>query len=215
VNAPYDQHAPQHAPQYVPAPPVKRKRFGFVALGSAALLAFLAGLGIGNSGDTTPPAPAPAASDYSVSVPTYAPPAVLDDEVVAPPVTVTPFGQSFTYVDGLSVTVSEAKVYQPRRGAAGHVNPIAVRLTITVQNSGSQPFDPNMFGASASFAGQSGERIFDSANGILSPPSTTLLPGKSISFPVAFSIVEGSGELQVDLAPSWGHVSATFTGPVS
>lgn len=204
------------APHVTPVPAAskapKSKRFGFVALTVATFAAFVLGLAIGNADE---PASAPAAAPAAVAapaVPVVAPPTY---EVAAPAVTITPFGQSFTYADHLSVTVSDVKTYQPGRYSAGHDQAVGVRMTITVQNDGSQAFDPTLFSAGASFAGAPGDRIFDSANGIGSPPQTKVLPGKSVAFPVAFSIVEGSGELQVDVAPSWNHVSAIFTGPVS
>jgi hypothetical protein len=122
---------------------------------------------------------------------------------------------TFTYADGLAVSISKAEAYTPGKYSAGNDFPVSVRLVVTVTNNSSKAFDPTLFQVDASFAGQSASRIFDSANGIGAAPQTQVLPGKTINFPVAFSIVEGAGELQVDATPSFSHNSSVFVGPVS
>ena len=151
----------------------------------------------------------------------YTPPPVPTQQIYAPPVSQqqTAVGQlgvdTVDYPDGLQVALSTAHVYKPGRWSAGHDNAVGVRLEITITNNGSEAFDPSLFLVNASYADQPASQIFDSQNDISGAPQTTLLPGKSIKFPVAFSIPEGPGELQVDVQPSFSHDSAVFVGPVN
>jgi hypothetical protein len=154
--------------------------------------------------------PAAAAPTSTYTPPTYSPPAAQQATNNIGTLGV----DTFTYADGLVVGVSKAQVYTPGRYAAGHDNAVGVRLDVTVTNNGSKVFDPTLFQVNASYAGQPASQIFDSANGLGVPPQTKLRPGKSITFPVAFSIVDGGGELQIDVQPSFRHNSSIFVGPV-
>jgi len=163
-------------------------------------------------------AAAPEATSQSAP-PVYVPPTYTPPAAQASQASATNIGKlgvdTFTYADGLVVSISKAERFTPSRYSAGNDYPVAVKLIVTVTNNSSKAFDPTLFQVNASFAGQAASQIFDSQNGLGLAPQTQVLPGKSINFPVAFSIVEGPGELQVDARPSFSHNSSVFVGPVS
>jgi hypothetical protein len=161
-------------------------------------------------------APASDTTTTRAVAPAYVPPTYTPPATQQAPSNIGTLGvDTFTYADGLAVSISKAEVYTPGKYAAGDDFPVSVRLVVTVTNNSSKAFDPALFRVDASFAGQSASQIIDLTNGIGLAPQAQVLPGKSISFPVAFSIVEGAGELQVDATPSFSHNSSVFVGPVS
>lgn len=65
---------------------------------------------------------------------------------------------------------------------------------------------------SASVDGQEAAAVFDSAKKISGAPNTTVQPGKSTTYTLAFSAPVESGDLQVDVRPGFVLDAATFTG---
>lgn len=179
-----------------------------IAVAGAAVV--LTGCSVPVAGEASAASSAPTTTRSAYTPPIYTPPAAQQTSSNIGALGV----DTFTYADGLAVSVSKPEVYTPGKYSAGNDFPVAVRLVVTVTNNSSKAFDPTLFQVDASFGGQSASRIFDSANDIGSAPQTQVLPGKSISFPVAFSIIEGGGELQVDTTPSWSHNSSVFIGPI-
>ncbi|MFC5947091.1 phage holin family protein [Pseudonocardia lutea] len=121
------------------------------------------------------------------------------------------WGQAFRYGDGLTVTVSEPVAYKPSRYAVTTTGR-AVKVDITVTNESSQPFDSAIVQITGSHGGFSAPQIFDSAKGLVGAPSGTVLPGKSITFPVGLEVGDEVGDFQVEVTPDFMHDSAVFTG---
>ncbi|GAA4884557.1 hypothetical protein [Actinomycetospora straminea] len=142
-------------------------------------------------GATTPAASAPAAP-------------------AAPATTAVGFGQTFTYADGLAVSVSEPASYDPSRYAAGNSNPYAYSVTVRITNNTGAAFDPVLLQAAMSTGGAPASQIFDAETG--TPPQNQLQPGRTMTYEVAFSTTTNSGEAQVDITPSFDHEPAVFTG---
>ena len=130
----------------------------------------------------------------------------------APVTSAVAFGQTFTYADGLAVTVGEPTSFDPSRYAAGATNPYAYKVTVRVTNNTGQTFDPTMLQVAMSTGGAPGSQIFDSQNGMGERPQNQLQPGRSLTYELAFSTTANSGEAQVDVTPSFGHDPAVFTG---
>lgn len=128
----------------------------------------------------------------------------------APATTAVGFGQTFTYADGLAVTVSEPTTYDPSRYAAGNTNPYAYGVTVRVTNNTGAAFDPVLLRTAMSTGGAPASQIFDAETG--TPPQNQLQPGRSLTYEVAFSTTTNSGEAQVDVTPSFDHEAAVFTG---
>jgi len=120
------------------------------------------------------------------------------------------FGQTFTYADGLAVTVDRPTAYDPSSYAAGNTNPHAFQVTVRVTNNTGRAFDPTLLSVAMSTAGAPASQVFDSEMGL--PPQNQLQPGRSLTYDVAFSTTTDSGEAQVDVVPSFDHEHAVFTG---
>ncbi len=120
------------------------------------------------------------------------------------------FGQTFTYADGLAVTVDPPTAYDPSSYAAGNTNPHAFQVTVRVTNNTGQAFDPTLLSVAMSTAGAPASQVFDSEMGL--PPQNQLQPGRSLTYDVAFSTTTDAGEAQVDVVPSFDHEHAVFTG---
>lgn len=124
------------------------------------------------------------------------------------------FGQAVTVAD-MTYAVSVPAKFTPSSSAAA-AGPIAraLKVDITITNNGSTPFDFNPFavGAKASAAGVPAPEITDFAERIGVTRSSTVLPGKSITYPVAFAVPAKAGDFQVEVSPSMFGSRLIFTG---
>jgi uncharacterized protein affecting Mg2+/Co2+ transport len=128
----------------------------------------------------------------------------------APATSAVAFGQTFTYADGLAVTVGAPTSYDPASYAAGHTNPHAYAVTVRVTNDTGAAFDPTLMRVLMTTDGAPASQVFDGESGL--PPQSRLQPGRSLTYEVAFSTTTDSGEAQVDVVPSFSHDHAVFTG---
>ncbi|MGW2019113.1 DUF4190 domain-containing protein [Streptomyces sp. NPDC001927] len=126
------------------------------------------------------------------------------------------FGQTFTYEDGIKVTVSKPRAYQPDQFAAGHTKGNkAFQVTVTIVNGSKETLDVTGALVDASDAeGAQADAIFDGSD------ATTMfrgnvLPGKQAKGDFAFSLpAAAAGEMQIELAPTiLEHDEAIWTGP--
>lgn len=99
------------------------------------------------------------------------------------------FGDTYTYDDGLSVTISQPEEFSPSETASGGEEFDAhLQFEVTIENEAGEDYQPDLSHISASSGGQEGEAVFDNAQGLDSPPSTTLLDGQSTSYSVGFGV---------------------------
>jgi hypothetical protein len=124
---------------------------------------------------------APAASD------TIEPPA---EEVVAEDDGIYAFDEIASYPNGISISVSSPADYVPTELAAGmvggHKN-VVVNLTLT--NNSEEKYEPLVYNT-ASSGGIEAPRVFDASNNITFAPTTTVLPGQSITWQEAYSVAD-------------------------
>jgi hypothetical protein len=116
---------------------------------------------------------------------------------------------AMTYDDGLGVKVSDLTDFAPSESAAFDEAPAYLQVTVTITNNTGTDFDPSGFYATASSGGVEAPEIFDSENGIDGSPTTTVIPGKSVSFPIAFS-VQDPADFLLEITPSFEHDSTIF-----
>jgi len=128
----------------------------------------------------------------------------------APATSAVAFGQTFTYADGLAVTVDAPTSYDPASYAAGNTDPYAYAVTVRVTNNTGAAFDPTLMRVMMTTGGAPASQIFDGESGL--PPQSQLQPGRSLTYEVAFSTTADNGEAQVDVVPSFTHDHAVFTG---
>jgi hypothetical protein len=127
---------------------------------------------------------------------------------------VAAFGQRVTYDDGVAVEVTPPQAFTPSRYAFGNERDRAVSFEVTVINGSDQPLDTVTAIVRATHAGRDAPLIFDSEKGMGGAPQGTVLPGKSITFPVAVSIGAEAGDLQIDVTPGIVGDPAIFSGQV-
>lgn len=105
-----------------------------------------------------------------------------------------PFGSTFTWDDGVKLTLSEPKVVRPTEIMRMLVqnkefNEIVV-INATVVNGTTEPLNPMMVHAQATTGESEAEAVFDSSSGI-DPPSADILPGKTAKYKIAFARIKG------------------------
>lgn len=194
----------------------------------AALLLTLAGCASTTGGPTSGPGPtgvnhlaSTTGQPDATSEPSYA---VSDapttqDDTKDTPAEDTPteassevaFGKTYTYEDGLSVTVSKPSTYHPTRYAAvTKKSPHYVTFKVTVVNKTAKKVDLTLFNATVQSSSEEAEAVFDSEGGLEGSPSTSLLKGRESTFKIGFG-VQDPKDIVMDVAPDFDHDTATFT----
>ncbi|KHL15696.1 hypothetical protein CLV56_3537 [Mumia flava] len=113
------------------------------------------------------------------------------------------FGGQYTYGDGLIVRVGKLKPYSVSDNwLLDHKKWPQVTFQVTVFNGTDDRYDPSGIYSTASSGGREGEEIFDSANGIDGTPSTTLRPGKKVSFDLAYA-VKDADDIDLEISPGY------------
>ncbi|MER5770348.1 DUF4190 domain-containing protein [Streptomyces sp. NPDC001985] len=111
-------------------------------------------------------------------------------------------GETAAYRNGVKVTVSAPKPFSPSEFAAGHTaGNKAHRVTVTIENTGSEKFEPTLVltEARAGEDGVAAEQVFD--EGIGTGFSGTLLPGKKSTVSHVFSAPASAKILSVEVTP--------------
>ncbi|TWF76572.1 hypothetical protein FHX44_112465 [Pseudonocardia hierapolitana] len=124
------------------------------------------------------------------------------------------FDQRVTFDDGVAVEVTAPQAFTPGRYVFGNERDRAVSFEITIVNGSDQPLDTATAIVRATHSGRDAPLIFDLQNGMKGPPQGTVLPGKSITFPVAVSIGKDVADLQIDVSPGFVGDPAIFSGQV-
>ena len=203
-----------------PPPPKKTHRVRTIVLSVFATLVvvFIALVLIGSAMNSAPtptrstaPVPTQQAPAPAAPAPTQAPTTVPQNTQDAQP---RPYGASDfgSYVEtdnDMTVFVSTPQDFSPSATSAGYAGLRAFATDVTVRNGTGQPLNPMMINVNASVDGQEAESVFDSAQGI-GLPTTTILPGRSVTYRAVFSSPVEHGQVQVDVTTVTS--TATFTG---
>ncbi|MFI6100458.1 hypothetical protein ACIA8G_33340 [Lentzea sp. NPDC051213] len=125
------------------------------------------------------------------------------------------WGQRYTWANGLAVDVAPPVACAPGQYAAPSNIVRAVKFKITITNGMSAAFETALMslGNDAQFNGQKAERVFDTGGGCGGTFDTaTVLPGKTYTFDVAYSVGAQPGEMQLVFEPSFNSDKAAFVG---
>lgn len=110
------------------------------------------------------------------------------------------FGQVVKW-DGVDLTVSKPKAFEPSNSAGGADQfEHTVSLDVKLSNTGDEPLDPTLVYVSASSAEQEASAVFDVEKGIETPPTTDVMPGKSVTWTVVFNVADPK-DLVVEVTP--------------
>lgn len=186
-------------------------------LATSALLALLlAGCGTtiegeGDSAASSPSTTTPSRG-YTYTASNTTPPTSDPYTEQQPPGGALVVGKTFRWDDGLAAKVSAPTPYKPDPYAASdgdvHKDRPVVSTTITLANGSSQPWDPASIIVTAASGGEEAVEVFD--NHLGDYPSTTLLPGRSTTFRLAFAVKDAQ-DLAVEVTPDFEHESALWT----
>ncbi|MEU7507947.1 DUF4352 domain-containing protein, partial [Streptomyces lavendulae] len=122
-----------------------------------------------------------------------------------------PFGQTFTYPNGIQVSLSTPKRYTSSNKYLPVGNAVEVSFTIT--NTSKRPHDviyamPKL----ADDKGAEGKLVFDGR--LPKRIQGTIRPGESATGTAAFEVPEGTRSVSATLSPGLLMPDATFAGPV-
>ncbi|MCX5587097.1 hypothetical protein ACFV0H_36630 [Streptomyces erythrochromogenes] len=127
------------------------------------------------------------------------------------------FGETYTYPNGVKVSLSKPTKYEPKGIIAREQVKNAVQITITITNGSTAPHEviyavPNV----RDDKGMTAEMVFDSGGGSTVPKMVkgSILPGESASGVVAFEIPEGTKSITADIAAGTLLDDVKYAGPI-
>lgn len=119
------------------------------------------------------------------------------------------FGEAFTYVDGIQVSV-DGPTPMTSGPWASPQNTKGSAFTVTIVNDSDVPFDPSMAYLTVQSGNTESEEIYDSEAGFGGSPETTLLPGREASYDVAFATSDPN-DIVLEISPSFEHIAALYS----
>lgn len=119
-----------------------------------------------------------------------------------------PFGSSWTWDDGLAITVSKPKDYKPSEYAGQEGYTKYVMFDVTLVNKSSKAWDPSLFFATLQSGNEEAPEIYDSAK-LKDRPSTKLLKGREVTFQIAFAVKDPK-DLVLEVTPDFEHNAALY-----
>jgi hypothetical protein len=120
------------------------------------------------------------------------------------------FGETFSYGDGLQITVSKPAPYRPSQYAACDKGVSHLVWTVTVKNGTTEPYDPSGYSDTVQSGQTEGSSCFDSGKGLEGEPNTTLLAGRTVTWKVGFG-VENPDDVVMEVRPGFEYESTIFT----
>lgn len=146
---------------------------------------------------------------YVDSVTTEAAQPPSESGEVAPVESNPAFGTTFTYEDGMAITVGEPVSVVVSDSAAGADQANNVVFSVTITNGTAENFEPVAF-SSVTSGGVPASSIFDSAANIGGfPPTTTIPAGQSVTWDEAYSIAD-LNQIVFEVSPSFFYENAVF-----
>lgn len=119
-------------------------------------------------------------------------------------------GKSFTYSDGLQVTLSAPSPMTSSEWAYPE-SAAGLSFDVTIFNGTANRYDPSMDMLSAQIGNTEAEEIFDTENGYDGTPTTSVLPGREASYKVAFEGTD-TKNVVVEYSPGdWDRGGLVFT----
>ena len=108
----------------------------------------------------------------------------------APSALTKQFGSTFTWDDGLAVTVSAPTPFKPKSDVSyqDKDSKAFVVVEVTFKNGATEPMSPGMLSLRGTTGSREAKRIFDSASGLELEPSAKVLPGREVKWKVAFGV---------------------------
>ncbi|MFF2788091.1 DUF4352 domain-containing protein [Streptomyces sp. NPDC058049] len=124
------------------------------------------------------------------------------------------FGETYTYPNGIKVSLSVPAKYEPKSKYSGERIKNAVALTVTITNGSTTPYEviyavPNV----RDDQGMTADMAFDSGS-VPKMISGSILPGESASGILAFELPKGTRSITADISPGTGFDRVKYAGPI-
>src|SRR5699024_4222695 len=123
---------------------------------------------------------------------------------------IAPFGETLKRGDGLEVTVSPPEsCTRGRYSAGGEGSPEHGRLEVSIDDGNDEARDTWILYSTVTTRGAGGEELSAADGGLDGAPMTTVLPGKSVTYPVGFG-VKDSSDVLMEIELDWVGETAIF-----
>jgi hypothetical protein len=129
----------------------------------------------------------PPSSQPTVRTP---PPSSQPTESGVPKPETRAFGKSYTWDDGVRVTVGKPTEFQPSAYPVDEKSKRYLKFTVTVVNKSDKPLDLGLTYISVESNHEQAQDVFDSASGLRGPPTTKVLKGRESQFEVGFGVAD-------------------------
>ncbi|MFE1875455.1 DUF4352 domain-containing protein [Streptomyces sp. NPDC059496] len=125
-----------------------------------------------------------------------------------------PFGETFTYPNGVKVSLSTPTKYEAKDAYSRERIKNAVQLTITITNTSNTPHEviyamPNV----RDDQGMTADMVIDSG-GVPKMIRGSIMPGETASGVVAFELPKGTKSITADISAGVGLGSVKYAGPI-
>ena len=136
---------------------------------------------------------------------------VGDDAIGGDSTEPVPFGGTFTWDDDVSVTIGEPSAFTPDEFYEVEGVSDYVVFDVELTNGTDENFDPSSFSVNVQSGTTEASQVYDTDQ-LGQSPTTTLLPGRSATFKVAFGVADPD-DLVMEVSPTFGfdYDSAVFT----
>jgi hypothetical protein len=167
---------------------VKRLALGLLVIFIPPLCS-ACGASTGGNADDNPPAVVtpPPSSQPTVQTP---PPSSQPTESGVPEPATLEFGKSYTWDDGVRVTVGKPTKFEPSAYAVVEKSKRYLKFTVTVVNKSDKPIDLGLTYISVQSKNEQAHDVFDSGSDLRGPPTTKVLKGRESQFEVGFGVAD-------------------------
>lgn len=154
--------------------------------------------------DTPPPLDTPTPTNVAPQS-SVAPSSSVGPSSSAPSVSRKPkratlaFGKSYTWRDGVRVTVGKPRTFKPSRYAVVEKSKHYVKFPITVVNKAEKPIDIGWTHINVQSKDKEADQFYDSLSGLKGPPAKKVSKGREATFEVGFAVADPD-DLTMELA---------------
>lgn len=125
-------------------------------------------------------------SESAEAEPADAEPAEAESSLTGDDPGILTLGESFTYSDGLQVTISKPTAFTSSEWAMPE-STSGLAFDVKIVNGTDAPYDPSLDYFTAQVGNAEAEEIFDTENGFDGTPMTKVLPGRETTYKVGFA----------------------------
>jgi hypothetical protein len=161
---------------------VKRLAFGVFAL----VITWLCSACLAPTGEGPSNTPATGESRQRSSEPTQS----VTPRKATPQQEKLAFGKTYTWHDGVRMTVGKPQKFQPSKWAVVDSSKVYVKFTMSVVNKSKKPIDLGLTYISVQSRNKEADQLFDSVSGLKGPPDKKVSKGSASEFEVGFGVAD-------------------------